>query len=135
MPTQENNMTKGHLGIRVAVAMFIAASWAAVAYASMVEHSSVFEAFADNTLTCEAYMDVGDPIYSWGRGVEIYIFGPNDELLTSGNSYTTVPSHGVHLLMPHELVGPGTYTCYVNYGQWGDYDDYLEQEVRTLTVY
>lgn len=116
---------------RVIGALCLAASASVVLHA-MTSHDLLVSTAYNGDVLCQAWVEASYPAYTT-RGVEIWLYGPDDEFLGytargEGNSL-----HYVLGEVRHASVGPGTYHCHVEYSETDDLTS--EQETDSKDAY
>ena len=115
---------------RLAIAFLLSLTTSIALYAMSSHGASLYYSYG--WVYCRVWHDgPGElPPGSYGnyRQVEIWLFGPNNELLASRQTGATNPQSQIYTSAAHEYIGPGTYSCNVHFLEYDDYSSYIDYQ-------
>jgi hypothetical protein len=113
--------------VRLGTGLLVAVATSAVLHATMTSHGAYFYGDAGG-FVCEAWIDPGEDTgaVAYMRRVTISIKGPSGDVLdwdAYGAGNNTEP---VYANVQVAYVGPGTYSCHVQFQEDRDYNYFVE---------
>jgi hypothetical protein len=115
--------------LRLGTGLMLSIATSAVVHATMTSHGADFYGDAGG-FVCEAYIDPGEDTgaVAYARSVTVSIKGPDGEVLNwdaYGAGNNTEP---VYANAQAAYVGPGTYSCHVQFYEFRDYNTFVEHQ-------